>query len=331
MNLPRHAYFGGRIVPYGEAKIGVLTHGLNYGTGVFAGIRGYWNDEEKELFVFRPRDHFRRFLESTKLLGMELTETEEALVNATLELVRTEGHREDCYIRPLAFYSDEAIGVRLHNLTPAISIVAFPYGQYLPNEEAVHATISSWRRVDDNMIPARGKIVGSYVNSALAKTDAQRAGFDEAIVLNADGHVCEGSAENFFLVRNGVVVTPPVTENILEGITRRTAIELLREGLGREVVERPIDRTEIYLAEEAFFSGTGVQVAAITRVDHRPIGTGAIGPITRDLRRLYFETVRGRRPEYRRWCHPVYAANRESARPESPAAVQGDRKLRVAG
>jgi len=331
MKLPRHAFFGGRIVPYGEARVGVLTHGLNYGTGVFAGIRGYWNEEEKELFVFRPRDHFRRFLESTKLLGMELPDTEERLVNAALELLRVEAYREDCYLRPLAFYADEAIGVRLHDLTPAISIVAFPYGQYLPDEEAVRATISSWRRVDDNMIPARGKIVGSYVNSALAKTDAQRSGFDEAIVLNADGHVCEGSAENFFLVRNGAVVTPPVTENILEGITRRTAIELLREGLGREVVERPIDRTEIYLADEAFFSGTGVQIAAITQVDHRPIGTGSIGPIARDLRRLYFDIVRGRRPEYRRWCQPVYAVNRDAARPEAPAAAQEDRKLRVAG
>jgi len=330
MKLPRHAFFGGRVVPYAEAKVGVLTHALNYGTGVFAGLRGYWNTEEEELFLFRPSDHFQRFLESAKLLGMELAFTGEDLVSAALELLRTEAYREDCYLRPLAFYADEAIGVRLHGLTPQVSIVAFPYGQYLPDEEAVHATISSWRRVDDNMIPARGKIVGSYVNSALAKTDAQRSGFDEAIVLNADGHVCEGSAENLFLVRNGAVVTPPVTDNILEGITRRTAIELLADGLKLDVVERPIDRTEIYLASEAFFTGTGVQVAAITRVDHRPIGTGTIGPVARDLRRLYFDTVRGKRPEYRKWCWPVYAGERDLASPASPGGGGEKPHLRVA-
>ena len=182
-----------------------------------------------------------------------------------------------------------------------------PYGRYMENEEGVHATISSWRRVDDNMIPARGKITGSYVNSAFAKTDAQRAGFDEAIVLNQDGHVAEGSAENFFLVRNGALVTPPVTDNVLEGITRRTIMELVRDVLQIPVVERSIDRTEITLADEAFFCGTGVQIAAITRVDHRPIGSGRMGPIVAALRELFFNVVRGKRPEYRGWCHAVYA------------------------
>jgi branched-chain amino acid aminotransferase len=196
--------------------------------------------------------------------------------------------------------------VRLHNLTPELAIVAIPFGRYLENDEGVHATISSWRRVDDNMIPARGKITGSYVNSAFAKTDAQRAGFDEAIVLNSDGHVSEGSAENFFLVKNGAAVTPPVTDNVLEGVTRRTVMELLRETLGVPVAERSIDRTEITLADEAFFCGTGVQVAAVTRVDHRPIGAGRMGPVVSALRELYIDVVRGRRREYRGWCQPVY-------------------------
>jgi branched-chain amino acid aminotransferase len=196
--------------------------------------------------------------------------------------------------------------VRLHNLTPAVSIVAIPYGRYVDNDESIHATISSWRRVDDTMIPPRGKIAGAYVNSAFAKTDAQRAGFDEAIVLNQDGHVSEASAANVFLVRRGTAITPPVTDNVLEGITRRSVIELLTKELGVPVVERSIDRTEIPLADEVFLCGTGVQIAAVTRVDHRPIGSGRMGPVVSALRPLFFEVVRGTRADYYRWCHPVY-------------------------
>jgi branched-chain amino acid aminotransferase len=314
MALPNYAFFRGKIVPYSEAKIGVLAHALNYGTAAFGGLRGYWNDEEEQLFVFRPHDHFRRFLQSAKLLCMEFPYSEEDLTNHLMDLLRTEGYRLDCYVRPLAFYSDEVIGVRLHNLTPEISIVAVPFGRYVDNEEGAHVTISSWRRVDDNSIPARGKIAGSYVNSAFVKTDAQRAGFDEAIVLNQDGHMAEGSAENLYLVRDGAVITPPITDNILEGITRRTVMSLLREEIGVEVIERSIDRTEIYVADEAFFSGTGVQIAAITRVDHRPIGTGKMGPIVSELRDLYFNVVRGNVPKYRHWCAPVYETERELAR-----------------
>lgn len=327
MVLPRYAFFKGRIVPYSEARVGVMTHGLNYGTGVFSGMRGYWNAEEKELFVFRPEDHYRRFLESARMLGMELPWNERQLSAAATELVRAEDYREDCYLRSLAFYGDETVGVRLHDLTPEVSIIAIPYGRYIDKEEGAHATISSWRRVDDNAIPARGKIVGSYVNSALAKSEAMRSGFDEAIVLNQNGHIAEGSAANFMLVRNGAVITPPITDNILEGITRRTVMELLEKEMGLPVLERSVDRSEIYVADEAFFVGTGVQIVAITRVDHRPVGTGRIGPIVSALRDLYFRVVRGRHPDYRAWCAAVYgaAAGREksamrSAEPEPAAA-----------
>ncbi len=313
MPLPNYAYFRGRIVPYSEAKVGIMTHTLHYGTGVFGGIRGYWNDEEEQLFVFRPHEHFRRFLDSARLLCMEFPYTESELTERVFDLLRTENHRTDCYIRPLAYFSDEIIGVRLHSLTPEIAILSLPFGSYVDDEEGLHVTVSSWRRVDDNMIPARGKITGAYVNSALSKTDAQRSGFGEALVLNHNGHISEGSAENFFLVRRGVVSTPPVTDNILEGITRRTIIQLLRDDMGLEVQERPIDRTEIYLADEAFFSGTGVQVAAITRVDHRAIGSGRMGPIVGGLRKLYFDVVRGRVPKYRDWCSPVYQPKEAAA------------------
>ncbi len=308
MSLPNYAFFKGRIVPYSEAKVGVMTHTLNYGTGVFGGLRGYWNSEEQQLFIFRPHDHFKRFLESASLLLMKFPYSIDQIVQFTIDLLRAENYRTDCYIRPIGYFADESIGVRLHDLNPELTIVAIPFGQYVENEEGSNVTISSWRRVDDNMIPARGKISGSYVNSAFIKTDAQRAGFDEAIVLNQDGHIAEGSAENFFLVRKGVVSTPPITDNILEGITRRTVIMLLRDEMGVEVVERSIDRTEVYLAEEAFFCGTGVQVAAITSVDHRPVGTGEMGPVARDLRRLYFDVVKGKSPKYRQFCVPAYPA-----------------------
>jgi branched-chain amino acid aminotransferase len=306
MTLPNFAFFKGRIVPYSEAKIGVLTHTFNYGTGVFGGLRAYWNTDEEQLFVFRPLDHYRRLLDSAKLLLMELPYSEADLVQSTIELLKAENYRTDCYIRPISYFSDEIIGVKLHDLNPEITIISIPFGSYVPNEEESHVTVSSWKRVDDNTIPPRGKISGAYVNSALIKTDAQRSGFDEAIVLNQDGHICEGSAENIFLIRKGIACTPPVTDNILEGITRNMVIMLLRDEMGVEVVERPIDRTELYLAEEVFFCGTGVQIAAITSVDHRKVGTGRIGPVTDKLRQLYFDIVRGKNPKYRELCVPVY-------------------------
>jgi branched-chain amino acid aminotransferase len=304
--LPRYAFFKGRIVPYGEARVGVLTHGLNYGTAAFGGLRGYWSQTAQELFVFRVEEHLQRFRNSMRLLCMDPPYTTEQLLAGLHDLLRAEGYREDVYVRPLAFYSDELIGVRLHDLTPEVSMVAMPFGSYLKNEEGTHATVSSWRRVDDNMIPARGKIAGSYVNSALAKSDAVRAGFDEAIVLNDDGHVCEASAANIFMVRNGEVITPPITDNILEGITRRTLGVILRDEMGLPMIERSIDRTELYQADEVFFAGTGVQIAAVTRIDFRKVGTGQMGPVASELRRRFFSIVRGEVEKYRHWLLPVY-------------------------
>ncbi len=305
-SLPNFVFHKGRVVPYSDVKYGVLMHAMNYGTAVFGGLRAYWNEDEKQLFVFRPKDHFRRFLQSAKLLCMELPFSGDDLTKGLVELIQTEGYKEDLYIRPLAFYSDEIIGVKLHGLNPEVSIVVIPFGAYNKNEDNMHVTVSSWRRIDDNTIPARGKIAGAYVNSAFIKTDALRAGFDEAIVLNADGHVSEGSSANFFMLRNGVMCTPPITDNVLEGITRRTVIQLLRDEMRMEVQERQIDRTELYLADEMFFCGTGAQISAITKIDHRLVGTGKIGEQTVRLRDLYFDVVRGRVPKYREWCHAVY-------------------------
>ena len=248
--LPNFAHFGGKIVPYSDAKVGVLNHALNYGTAVFGGLRAYWNNDENQLFLFRPEDHYKRFLNSAKLLLMEFEHAPDSLIQATIELLKKEGFECNVYIRPLAYKSNELIGVKLHDLEAEISIVSIPFERYVSNDTNAHVTFSSWRRIDDNMIPARGKISGTYVNSAFIKTDALRSGFDEALVLNHDGHVSEGSAENIFMIRDDVLITPPLTENILEGITRRTVMELAKNEVGIEVHERRIDRTEVYLCDE---------------------------------------------------------------------------------
>lgn len=300
------AYFEGKFVPYQKAKVSVLTHGFNYGTAVFGGIRGYWNNEKKQLFVFRPLDHFKRFLNSSRLLSMKIDHTAEELTQLTLELLRMEQYQQDIYIRPLAYKADEAIGVRLHDLQDRVSIVAIPFGKYIKNDTNAHVQISSWRRIDDNMIPARGKISGAYVNSAFIKTDAILAGFDEALVLTQEGHISEGSAMNVFMIKDGMVVTPPVTENILEGITRRSVITLINDQLQLKIIERPIDRTEIYLCEEFFMTGSAAQVTAVTRVDHREIGTGVMGPVTTQLRELFDSVIYGKMEEYLHWNTPVY-------------------------
>ncbi len=307
MSTPKIAYFRGKIVPYEEAKVGVMTHALNYGTGAFGGVRAYWNDQAEQLYVFRPLDHFRRLLDSAKLLLAELDQTPESLRDLVVEVVRAEGLKEDCYIRPLIYKSDEIIGVRLHDLKDEIAIFCVPFTRYVERDEGAHVTFSSWRRIDDNSIPARGKITGAYVSSAFIKTDAVLAGFDEALVMSQDGHVSEGSAENIFMFRNEQLITPPVTENILEGITRRTIIELAQNELALEVVERPIDRTEVYLCDEFFMTGTAAQVTAITRVNHRQIGSGEMGPVVAQMRQLYSDLVRGRLEKYMHWLEPVYA------------------------
>ena len=303
---PRFAFFDGQIVPFEQATVSVLTHSFNYGTGVFGGLRGYWNDDEEQLYVFRPLDHFERLIQSASLMRIRIPYTAAELNDILHTLLRTEGFRQNCYVRPLAYKSTEMIGVRLHDVADALTMFAMPFGSYIANEDGAHVCFSAWRRVDDNAIPARGKIVGAYANSALIKSDAVLAGYDEALVLNQEGHITEASAANIFVVRRGVVYTPPPQADVLEGIVRRALITLMRDDLGLEVVERDIDRTEVYVADEVFLCGTGVQVAAITRVEHRPIGSGEMGPITESARNLFFRVVQGRVAQYRDWLSPVY-------------------------
>ena len=235
---------------------------------------------------------------------MILTTRPKQLADITVELLAREGWRQNCYIRPIVYKDDGIFRVWLHDATDKLAIFSIPVDSYL-GDRTLRACVSAWRRVDDTAIPARGKINGSYVNSALIKSDAVLSGFDEAIVLNQDGHVAEGSAANFMMVRDGVVITPPVTSNLLEGITRRTMMQLLRDELGVEVIEREIDRTELYVCDEAFFCGTGAQIAAVGEIDHRKVGNGKKGPITSALGEQYFDVVYGRNEKYMEWLTPV--------------------------
>lgn len=297
-------YFRGRYVPLAEANVGILTHALHYGTGVFEGIRAHWDEAQSELFVLRPLEHYQRWKRNAAILHIDIPATAEELTAITLELMRRNHFRTSVYVRPLAFKSAERVGVS-PDAQDAFAIVALPFGEYLHSEKGLHAGVSAWRRIEDNAIPARAKICGAYVNSALASDDARRSGFDEAIFLNESGHVAEGATCNIFMIRNGRLITPPVTENVLEGITRDCVMELARHEPGLTVVERPIDRSELYICDELFLTGTAVGIAPVVRVDHRPVGDGAVGSFTRQIRRLYADAARGRVPLYRHWVVPA--------------------------
>jgi branched-chain amino acid aminotransferase len=303
-----YAFFEGRVVPVEEAKISVMTHAFNYGTGVFEGIRAYWCAGEGQLNIFKAAEHYQRLLRSVRILKITLPYSASDLVDLTVEVLRRCDFHEDAYIRPVAYKSSAVVGVRLHNLEDAFTVFAVPFGRYVDKPEGAHCCVSSWRRNDDNAIPSRCKITGSYVNSALSKSEAVEDGYDEAIVLNQDGHVSEGSAENLFIVRDGVLITPPCTDNILEGITRGVILQLAQTELGIPTLERTIDRSELYLADECFLCGTGGEILPVTQIDRRLIGDGQPGSVTARIRSDYFDIVRGVNKKYSAWLTPVYSA-----------------------
>jgi branched-chain amino acid aminotransferase len=300
----RHAFFGGKIVPIEEAKVSIMTSALNYGTAIFEGIRGYWCAEEKRMLVFTLREHLERFKRNCKVLLLDLPYDTDVLHDAVIGLLQRERFEADIYVRPLAFKSSTEIGVRLHQLDCDCSIFALPFGRYIDKPGGITAMTSSWRRLQDNAIPARAKIAGSYANSALAKTEAVLNGFDEAILLTEDGHVSEGSAANLFIVRDGRLITPPVTESILEGIVRRVVLQLAGK-MGILVQERPIDRSELYRADEIFLTGTAIELTAVLEVDHRGVGDGRLGPIFSRLSAAFADVVHGKDAEFRHLCTPV--------------------------
>ena len=297
-------YFEGNFVPMRDAKVSIMTHAFMYGTATFEGIRAYWNADEGKLYGLKIREHVERIRQSCRILLMESVPSVDELTRLIVETVRRNGFREDAYIRPSFYKSTKAIGVRLHHLEHELYIIAIPFGNYIDTEAGVRVMTSTWRRNADEAIPARGKIVGGYVNMAFQKSEAELNGFEEAIVLTADGHVNEASAANVFVIRDGVALTPPVNDDLLEGVTRKAMMELLaNEKIPVEV--RSIDRSELYVADEIFLCGTGVQISPVIEIDHRPVGSGEVGPIASLIRERYFDAVRGRLPEYRHWLTEI--------------------------
>ena len=300
-------YFEGDFVAMRDAKVSIMTHAFMYGTATFEGIRAYWNAEQGKLYGLKLREHVERLRQSCRIMLMTNVPSVDELTGLIVETIRRNNFHEDVYVRPSFYKSTKAIGVRLHHLDNELYIITVPFGNYIDTEAGVRVMSSSWRRNADEALPARGKIVGGYVNMAFQKSEAELNGFDEAIVLTADGHVNEASAANLWMVRDGVAITPPVTDDILEGVTRKAIVELLgNEGIPVEI--RSIDRSELYIAEEMFLCGTGVQISPVVEIDHRPIGTAAIGPIGRLVRDRYFDAVRGRLPAYRHWLTEIEPA-----------------------
>ena len=299
-------YHDGEFGRYHDVRLGLMTHALHYGTGCFEGIRAYWNAKQEQLHLLQAPAHYDRMRRSANVIRMELPHSTEELVDITIEVLRRNEFKSDTYIRPLLYASSEEIGVRLHNLKHSFFIYAIPFGKYVEIESGIRCMVSSWRRLPDEALPPRAKITGSYAQSALAKSEAVESGFDEAIVLTMDGHVSEGSAENLFMYKNGVFVTPPVTDDILEGVTRTLISELIKEELGKAVVERSIDRTELYTCEELLLCGTGAQISPVVEVDHRKVGNGRVGEFTQELQNIYFGAVRGESPKHKDWTIPIY-------------------------
>ncbi|MEO7040169.1 MAG: branched-chain amino acid transaminase [Candidatus Elarobacter sp.] len=306
-------YYDGSFSRYEDAKIGLLTHGLQYGTGCFEGVRGFWNAREQQLYLLQLAPHFDRLAQSARILLMKLPLTTAELCELTTEICRRNDFRGDVYLRPVVFKAGEDVGVRLHGVRDSFAIVAIPFQSYFEAGRGLKVGISSWRRIDDTMAPARGKITGTYVNSALAKSEAVMNGFDEAIMLSAEGHVCEGSAENIFVVRDGVLYTPDPSQNILEGVTRRAIMTLAADELNLKIVERAIDRSELVVADEIFLTGSAAGVQWIESVDHRPVADGKRGSIAGALIELYDHAVRGELPKYRSWLTPTYVAQSQKA------------------
>lgn len=303
--MPSYAYFQKQFIPLEEAKIGIMTNAFHYGSAIFEGIRGNWNSKQKQTFIFRLKEHYERLERGCRVLMITLPHSIDELCRLTVELVAKCGFQEDIYIRPVAYKSSQALGVRLHDLDDDFFMFVIPWGPYLDVDKA-RCCVSSWHRPEDNVIPPQIKATGIYINNALAKTEAVGNGFDEAIMLAPDGHVSEGSGENIFLIIDGKLVTPASQNNILMGITRNTVIELAEKELGLETIHRSIDRSELYVADECFLTGTAAHLTPVAEIDRRQIGNGEIGKITARLQEIYARVIRGDHPKYMHWCTPVY-------------------------
>jgi branched-chain amino acid aminotransferase len=296
------AYFKKEYVPLAEANLNIITNFMHYGTCIFEGIRGNWNQEKQELYLFRLKEHYQRLLMGCRVLKIKLPYSAEELCDITVQMARKCEFKEDIYVRPLAYKSSEKLGVRLHDIEDDFFVFAIPWGRYLDTDKA-RVIISSWRCLKES---PRAKIGGLYVNNALAKSEALEAGFDEAIMLTNDNYIAEGSGENLFMVVNGKLHTPASHNSILMGITRATIIQMAKDELGIDTVERSIERSELYNADECFLTGTAAHLTPVAEVDRRKIGSGEVGPVTARLQKLYFDVIRGANARYLNWCTPVY-------------------------
>ncbi len=301
-----YVFMDGEYIKAEEATIPVRNHAFLYGTSVFEGIRAYYNKEEDQMYAFRMKEHFERILRSAKIMHMHCKYSVEEMLSIAKELLKKNGYKTDAYLRPQIYKSAMKIGPGLLDNPDSFLIFTIPLGDYIDTSKGLNVCVSNWRRSDDNAIPPRAKITGCYANTALIVTDAKLSGFDDAIVLSPDGHVTEGSAMNLFLVQNGKLVTSKTTDNILVGVTRNTIMEIAKNELGIETIEREIDRTELYISDEAFYCGTGAQVSPIVKIDHRELGDGKIGEISTKLQKLYFDVVKGKVEKYKKWCTPIY-------------------------
>jgi len=300
------AFFEGEIVPVDSAKVGIMTHALHYGTAVFEGIRGNWNPIKEKMFVFRLKEHYERLIKGCKILNMDINYSVQDLCNITIDLIKASEYKEDIYIRPLAYKSEEKVAnLKLHELDSSFALMIVPFGNYIDNEKPIRCQTSSWRRPHDSMMPTGVKLSGLYTTSILAKTEAIMAGFDEAILLNFDGSVSEGSGENLFMLRDGDLVTPSETENCLLGITRDCVFEIASNEFGMEIKSRKIHRSEIYLADEVFLTGTAAHITSVGQLDNRNINLGKIGEFTKKMQDKYFKIVKGDDQKYIKWCTEI--------------------------
>ena len=311
------AFLSGKQLPLENAKVGIMTHALHYGTAVFEGIRGNWNEDSGKMFVFRLREHYERLIRGCNILKIfppkysnstDSTDTfsVDDYIEITINLLKKCGYLEDVYIRPLAFKSEELVAnLKLHELASNFSLIIIPFGGYIDNDRAINCQTSSWRRPNDSMMPTGVKLAGLYTNSILAKTEAILGGYDEAILLNDEGTVSEGSGENLFMVSGGEIVTPTETDNCLLGITRDSVIQIARQELGIEVIKRKIQRSELYLADEIFLTGTAAHITSVGNLDNRSIGDGNKGKLTKEIQKIYFDAVSGKMKDYLHWCTAV--------------------------
>ena len=301
----KYAFFRNQIVPFEQATVGIMTHALNYGTGCFEGIRAYYNVDQEQMYILKLREHYERLIKSAKSLHMKLGLSLKEMMEVTVELVRKNDYKQDLYIRPLAYKSEEKVGLGLIGVEDDFAIYVAPFGNYLDTASGIKVLISKYRRISELSMPPGAKLTGTYFNSSLAKAEALSKGCVEAITLSHKGNVAEGSGENIFMVKKGKLITPRLSDDILPGITRAAVMLLAKKELGISTTEKSFKPAELFKADELFFCGTGAQVVPIGYVNKKKIGTGKMGPVTKQIQEIYFNAVKGELTKYKSWLTPV--------------------------